>query len=83
MHCTYMSVVAGYRPDSLAALQVDAFERGTMDGRRWIRPNLGSMKNHQPNLDKSDIQILSQMIFETEDSRFCPIEAFDRQVPCY
>jgi hypothetical protein len=71
---------SGYRPDSLAALQVDAIERGTLDGRRWIRPSLGSMKNHQPNLDKVDAIILSQMVFETEDTRFCAVEAFDRQV---
>ena len=70
----------GYRPDSLSALQVDAIERGTLDGRRWIRPSLGSMKNHQPNLDKVEAMILSQMVFETEDTRFCAVEAFDRQV---
>ena len=59
----------GLRPESLERLQAAAFKRGVSDdGRKYIMPLLGTMKNQQ-GLDKAEMALLQQKILSAEDER--------------
>ena len=60
----------GMRPETLARLRVGSFERGVLpDGRRFLRPVIGTMKNKQGRLEKVEEALFHQMIIQHSDAR--------------
>jgi hypothetical protein len=59
----------GYRPETLQRLKWKAFEQGTRDGRKYIKPIVGTQKNHQADYEHLDAGLLEQYVLASEDSR--------------
>ena len=63
----------GMRPETIARLRVGSFERGTLpDGRQFLRPVIGTMKNKQGRLEKVDEALFHVLIIQHVDQRFVP-----------
>ena len=73
-----LSFQTGLCPDTLFQLAPGWFDEGTLhDGRRYRVPNVGVMKNMQPERTETDLKIFQQQMLPAEEPRFCAIAAYD------
>jgi hypothetical protein len=74
-----MAFHRGARPEMMERLDVESIVVETRDDTKVMKCTLGTMKNLQGTLANADAALFRQEVVAREDTRLCPIAAFERQ----